>query len=191
MAYESEAYESEGYESEAFEWSEAAKKKLPKTASGKGLGPTPPASKNYVTFSDLRTATDKIGTQLKTNSDAITAVGAKLNTTAASLRKEFDERKKENESLKKDVNGKVSTLALLGLLIPPPTYTVPANTFGNANPVQLTPPPTGMLNALLPVMLVGGFGGSGSGGGFSLGGDGGMDGSMLLALALVLSQPHP
>jgi hypothetical protein len=189
MAYESEAFESEGYESEAFEWSEAAKKKLPKTASGKGLGPTPPPSKNFVTFTDLRSATDKIGTQLKTNADAITAVGAKLNTTTANLRKEFDERKKENDALKKDVNNKVSTLALLGLLVPPPTYTVPANTFGNTSPVQLAPPQTSMLNALLPVMLVGGLGGSGSGG-LSLGGDGGMDGTMMLALALVLSQPH-
>jgi len=188
-SYESEAAELfENIESEGIpEWLEAVRRRGPSTASGKGLAPTPP-SKNVVTFTDLRTAMDKVGAQIKTNSDAIGAVSTKLAATAASAKKDHEERKKEGETFKKDVNGKVMTLALLPLLMQPPTYTIPANTagIGNANPIPLAPPQTSMVNALLPLLLVGGLGGSG--GGLGGGGDGGMDNTMVLALALMLSQ---
>jgi hypothetical protein len=191
MAWESEAAEySEGYESEGIgEWSEAARggRRGPRTATGKNLAPAP-VSKNFVTFTDLRTALDKVGGQLKTNADAIGAVSAKLASTTANLKKEFDERKKDMESARKNTDSKVQMLALLPLLIQPPTYTIAQNAFSAgvpSAPVPLNPPAAGMLNALLPLLLVGGFGGSGGLGG---GTDGGMDGTNLLVLALVLSQ---
>jgi hypothetical protein len=61
-ASDAEAYESEGFESEASgEYGEANRRRLPRTASGRGLAPMPQSqlSKNYVTYSALRQAMDK------------------------------------------------------------------------------------------------------------------------------------
>jgi hypothetical protein len=88
-------------------------------------------------------------------------------------------------------------LALLPLIMTPPTYTIPPNTqIGvdattnavintTATGLSLAPPSTSISNALLPLLLVGGLGGtSGSGS------TGGMDNTMLLVMALVLANPH-
>jgi hypothetical protein len=203
-ASEAEAFESEGFESEAFgEYGEAAGRRgrTPRTASGRGLAPIPQTqqSRNFVTYAALRQAMDKVGAQIKTNSDAITAVGNRLNSTAASLRKEFDERKKDTDAIRGDINQKTSMLALLPLIMTPPTYTIPANTQigvdtvnGNAvstgaNALAIQPPPTTIANALLPLLLIGGFSSSPSG--TPGGGIGGMDNTMLLIMALVLANP--
>ena len=184
MAFESEAFESgEGYESEAWnEWAEAAKKKAPKTASGKGLTPAPPTSKNYVTFTDLRSAMDKVGGQIKTNSDAIAAVHGKL---AASLKKEAEERKKDIAAAQRDTNSKTQMLAILPLLLGSPSYTIAPGAIDGTLPtsaVTLNPPPTSTLNALVPFLLIGGMGSSPAG----TPDTGGMDNTMFLALALAL-----
>lgn len=203
MPYESEAaeaFESEAYDSESIgEWGEAARqRRLPRTASGRGLTTMPqPQSRNFVTYSALRQSLDKVGMQIKTNSDAIGAVGTRLNSTAAALRKEADDRKKEAETSRGDINQKVSMLALLPLLIASPTYTIPAGTVigtdsanGNvtapAGGLPISPPPVSTANALLPILLIGGLGGSGTAGGTA---PGGMDTTMLLVLALVLANP--
>ena len=199
-ASDAEAFESEGFESEAFgELGEAARRgRLPRTASGRGLAPAPQSqqSRNYVTYAALRQAMDKVGAQIKTNSDAISNVGTKLNSTAAALRKEFDERKKETDTIRNDTNQKVSMLALLPLIMTPPTYTIPSgavisgamnagNTqFTTSQAFGISPPSTSMTNALLPLLLVGGLGGTGGSGS-----TGGMDNTMLLVMALVLANP--
>jgi hypothetical protein len=194
-ASDAEAYESEGWESEAFgEFGEAAnRRRLPRTASGRGLAPRPQTqqSRNYVTYAALRQVTDKFGAQLKMNGDAVTAVATKLNATAAQLRKEFDERKKDSDTIRNDFNQKLSLLTLLPLLMPAPTYTIPATSIDGVNPVnpvQLQPPPTSIATALLPLLLIGGLGTSGSSG--SSGSSGGLDNTTLLITALVLANPH-
>jgi hypothetical protein len=194
-ASEAEAFESEGFESEAFgEYGEAAnRRRVPRTASGRGLAPRPQTqqSRNFVTYAALREAMDKVGAQIKVNSDAISAVGTRLNTTAAQLRREFTERKKDSDTIRNDVNQKVSLLALLPLLMPAPTYTIPATSIDGVNPVNpvpLQPPPTSIANALLPLLLIGGLGTSGSSG--SSGSSGGLDNTTLLITALVLANPH-
>ena len=191
-ASDADAFESEGFESEAFgEYGEAAGRRgrTPRTASGRGLAPMQ-QSRNFVTYSALRQAMDKVGAQIKTNSDAITSVGSRLNTTAAQLRKEFDERKKDSDAIRGDVNQKVSMLALLPLIMTPPTYTIPTGTVVGATtttaPINISPPATSMTNALLPRLVVGGFGSSPGGGS---GSSGGMDNTMLLVMALVLANP--
>lgn len=198
-ASDAEAFESEGFKSEAFgEFGEANRRRLPRTASGRGLAPMPQnqQSKNYVTYSALRQAMDKVGAQIKTNSDAISGVGAKLNATAASLKKEFDERKKESDNIRNDTNQKVSMLALLPLIMSSPTYTIPGGTAVGvsgaagtpvtipAGGIAISPPSTSMTNALLPLLMVGGLGGTSSSGG-----SGGMDNTMLLVMALTLANP--
>jgi hypothetical protein len=200
MPYESEAaeaFESEAYESEGIgEWGEAARRRLPRTATGRGLATAAqPQSRNFVTYSALRQALDKVGMQIKTNSDAITSVGVRMNSTAAALKKEAEDRKKEADTARGDINQKVSMLALLPLIMGPPTYTIPAGTAIGVdtvtnNPVAapvgglaIAPPPVGTANALLPILLIGGLGGSGGTAA------GGMDTTMLLVLALVLANP--
>jgi hypothetical protein len=198
--FESEGFESEGF-GESGEYAEANRRRLPRTASGRGLAPRPPTqlSRNYVTYAALRTATDKIGAQLKMNGDAIAAVGTRLNTTAAQLRKEFEDRKKDSDNIRNDLNQRVSLLALLPLLMPAPTYTIPPNTqigvpdptgatpntFTGTSGLAIQPPPASIANALLPLLLIGGLGTSGSSGT-----SGGLDNTTLLITALVLANPH-
>jgi hypothetical protein len=202
-ASDAEAFESEGFESEAFgEYGEAARfgrGRSPRTASGRGLAPVPASSqsRNFVTYAALRQAMDKVGAQIKTNSDAIANVGNRLNTTATQLRREFEARKKDNDGLRNDINQKTSMLALLPLIMTPPVYTIPPNTqigidtatnavvSTGANGLAINPPGTTIANALLPLLLIGGFG-TGTGSSSSTGG---MDNSMLLVMALVLANP--
>jgi hypothetical protein len=194
-----ESLESESIESEASEASEAAERAgrrfpAPRTPPRGGLQPVRRAP-GYVTRVELTTALARVDGKINTVSESIKQVNTRLNTVSAErarvdarLKKEMDERKKDSEAQKKDFNSKVQMLALFPLLLTPPTYTIGAQTINAtdpAKPVDLAPPATGMTNALLPLLLVGGLGGSGGVGSTP---DGGMDNSMLIALALVLSQ---
>jgi hypothetical protein len=155
-------------------------------------------SRNFVTYSALRQAMENVSTQLKQNAAAINTVSSKVDSTAAALRKEADDRKKAASTSSGDINQKVSMLALLPLLIAPPTYTIPQGTqipvqpaVGGALPqatvpaggIALNPPPVSTTNALLPILLIGGLGGTGGTA------PGGMDTTMLLVMALVLANP--
>jgi hypothetical protein len=205
--YESEIAELlEGLESESAE-SEAAERagrwSPPKTPPRGGLRPVsrPPG---FVTRVELTTAMARLDGKINTVSEGIKTVNNRLNTVnaekgrvSAALKKESDERKKDSDSIKKNLNSQVQMLALLPLLVPPPTYSfspalqtdaagnVTAPTATAAGPITLSPGQTSLTNALLPILLISGFGGSGGLGSSS---DGGMDSTMLLTLALVLSQ---
>jgi hypothetical protein len=150
---------------------------------------TPPS---FVTQVQLEAALARVDGKIKTVSDGVSTLTARVNTLNSTIKKENEERKKEIDGQKKDLNQKVQLLALLPLLIKPPTYTIAAKAIdpiGNlpAAAVTLSADPGGSLNALLPLLLVSGFGTSS--GGLGLGGDSGSDNSLML-LALVLAFAH-
>jgi hypothetical protein len=176
----------------------------PKTPPRGGLRPItrPPG---FVTRVELATTVaridGKIGTVsegIKTVNNRLNAINAEKNRADAALKNEINERKKDSEAQKKDFNSKVQMLALFPLLLAPTSYSVsPALNVSTAgavtaatNPAQNTPltvspGQASLTNALLPILLIGGLGGQGGLGSSS---DGGMDNTMLLVLALVLSQ---
>jgi hypothetical protein len=201
MALSEAAYEfMEGLESE----SEAAEgRAAPKRPSSQpSFRPRPaPSAPNYVTQTQLEAALARSDGKIKTVADGVATINARLAALAAASKKEADERKKSVDTQGKDVNQKLQMLALLPLLVTPPVASgpvvnVPANTFGNANPVSLpvadntgtaiksiAKPDKSTLDALLPLLLVSGMGGPG---GLSLGGDSSGDSSMMM-MALVLA----
>ena len=199
-ASDAEAYESEGFEFGSFRRIRRGKSPSPaahRVRPRAGAVAAKPAIEELRHLFRPAPGHGQVGAQIKTNSEAISNVGAKLNATAAQLKKEFDERKKDSDNIRNDTNQKVSMLALLPLIMTPPTYTIPPNTqIGvdattnavintTATGLSLAPPSTSISNALLPLLLVGGLGGtSGSGS------TGGMDNTMLLVMALVLANPH-
>ena len=94
----------------------------PRRATGSGLF-TPRPTTNYVTQVQLQTALAKVGAQIKTNSDGITAINSRINTVSseqtrvtAALKKEAEDRKKDLEAQKRDTNQKLQLLTLLPLL---------------------------------------------------------------------------
>jgi hypothetical protein len=127
----------------------------------------------------------RVGEQLKKNAAAAAVVNSRVNTVSAAEKKDNAKREKDL----KGINEKIQLLTLLPLLIKPPTVTIPANSIDlatnlPATAVPLTPDPVSSTNALLPLLLLGGLGGSG---GLGSGSEGGMDSTTLLVMALVLS----
>lgn len=158
----------------------------PPTAPGRGsYQPRPPTQD--VTQTQLMATIARIEGQIKTNSEAITKVNARVNTVADQQASQAVAIKKENTERKKDIKDIRQTtqmLALLPLLARPSTREITATT-----------PPAGLqtgdkvlidsdgFNSLLPLLLVGGLGGGG-GGGLGLGGEGDSSSSLLMVLAL-------
>jgi hypothetical protein len=189
---EYEALEGIESESESESESEAAERRRwspPARATGGGLYKPRPSS-NAVSQVQLQAAMARVSDQLKKNSSAIGTVNSRVNTVSAV-------EKKDNEKREKDLKGiqeKIQLLALLPLLIKPSltlgvaagNLTPPAGTVNAAGTQATISADSGnTLNALLPLLLVGGLGGSGGLGSSS---DGGMDSGTLLILALALSK---
>jgi len=170
------------------EWAE--RQRIPKPSSKPSFQPRTPPS--YVTQVQLEAALSRVDGKIKTVSDGVSALTSRVNTLSSTTKKESEERKKDIEAQRKDISQKMQLVALLPLLVPPPTYTIKANSITAGSPAsdqQLKADSGTMLNALLPLLLLGGFGGSGGSGGLgSAGSDGGMDSTMLLVLALILTQ---
>jgi len=199
--YESEMEGMEGWESESEASWEAARRGAPKRPSSKpSFSPRPqpaPGTANYVTQTQLQAALVRVDGKIKTLSDGVSTVNSRVASLAAAVKKEADARKKTAETQGKDLNQKIQLLALLPLLLTPPTGGVAAGVVtlpdgsSPANTVVLGS--TSSLNAILPVLLVSGLGGGtgsgGSGGFLGLGGDGGDGGLLLLALALAFFKP--
>jgi hypothetical protein len=129
----------------------------------------------------------RVGDQLKKNSAAVGTVQSRVNTVRDTEKKDNEQRKNDLKS----INEKIQLLAILPLLVKPAVKTMSDDVTDVSNNVEL-PKGTNVLvdsgdalGALLPFLLIGGLGSSGLvGGGES--GSGGMDGSMLLVLALAL-----
>jgi hypothetical protein len=182
MAIEAEAYETmEAFESESESESEAAEARPIRRPSGRpsfmprAFGPTPPVSQGQ-----LQAALSRVDGKIKTVSDVEATINSRVNSLSAATKKEVADRKKSIDTQVKDLNQKVQLLSILPLLVQPPTATVSGTDV-------LVPDPS-KLNAILPLLLVGGLGGSG---GLGLGGDGASSGgssdSNFLLLALVLA----
>jgi hypothetical protein len=183
-------------EFEVAEWeseSEAAERApIKKPSPQPSFKPRPvPGTPQGVTQPQLEAALTRVDGKIKTVSDGIGTLSARVNSLATSYKKEADERKKSVEGQGKDVNQKMQLLALLPLLIQQPSVTLKSGNAllpGGGDLTSVAVPDPSSLDALLPLLLVSGMGTSG--GGLSLGGDsGGGDGGMLLlALALTLGR---
>jgi hypothetical protein len=215
VEWESEVYESES-ESEAATEARAPVRR-PSGAPSFRPRPVPTqGTQNFVTQTQLEAALARSDGKIKTVAEGVATINARLAAVAAAAKKEAEQRKKAVDTTGKDLNQKLQLLALLPLIITPkeiknPQVAIPANTAmtanitpgssgsisfaspvpllltdGSSNPVtHISEPHRGTLDALLPLLLVTGVGTPG--GGFSLGGDGGADSSMmLLALALAI-----
>jgi hypothetical protein len=134
---------------------------------------------------------------LKKVSDMETSLSSRLGAVAAAGKKETADRKKALDTQLKDLNQKVQLLALLPLLVQTPTV---ANPQAGGQPLKdgsgnvitsISAPDNSKLDAILPLLLVSGLGGSGSGSGGGLFGDGGGSDGGLLLLALVLAFAKP
>jgi hypothetical protein len=158
----------------------------PKVASGKNLYSPRPQSQ-YVTQAQLQTALAKVGSQVRTNSNAISQFGSRLSSTTASLKKEAVDRKKDLNAVKSNLSQTQQMTAILPLLTQP--QSVLDNDAGSSlNGQNVLVASNNSLNLLLPLLLltsIGGDGSSSSGGCGQFGGGGG-DNSTLLMLALVL-----
>jgi hypothetical protein len=193
-------------ESESESESEAAERRRPPArASGTNLYPPRLPTNGGVTQQQLRLAMARVGDQLKTNSAAVGTLNSRINTVGVSEKRDNERREKDLKSL----NEKIQLLTLLPLLIKP-TFTLPftvnpagqqvgstaaTNTTTTSTTVDTTKTTVGIqpdqastLNALLPLLLIGGGLGTSSGsGGSGSSSDGGMDTGTLLILALILS----
>jgi outer membrane murein-binding lipoprotein Lpp len=187
MPYESiEALESFDSESEA-----AEARTVRKPPSQPSFRPRPaPNAPQYVTQTQLETSLARSDAKINVLSAGVSTINSRINSLSTSLKKEAEERKKSGEGQNKDLNQKLQLLTLLPLLIQQPSVTLnQPNTLGpggsNLNAVSV--PDSSQLDALLPLLLISGVGGTG-GLGFGGGGDSssGSDGSLML-LALVLA----
>lgn len=200
MAISDSAYEFiegiEGLESE----SEAAegRGRAPKRPSSQpSFKPRPaPNAPNYVTQTQLEAALARSDSKIKTVADGVSTISARIAALGGASKKEAEERKKSVDTQSKDMNQKLQMLALLPLLVSPPSFKKPMVTVAGT-PYALTDdagnviknvagPDKSTLDALLPLLLVTGMGSPGSGG-IGLGGDGSDSSMMMLALVLAMS----
>jgi hypothetical protein len=173
--------------------SEKAAPKRPSPASSYKAR-TAPGAAPPVTQAQLEAALARVDGKIKTVADGVSTISSRINGLAAAAKKEADVRKKSTDNTSKDLNSKLQMLALLPLLVQPPTATLTpgAGTTltgpnGNLATAQVALQDSSTLDAILPLLLVSGMGtGTGSSGGFGFG-DGSDGGMLLLALALAFS----
>jgi hypothetical protein len=128
--------------------------------------------------------------KIKTVADGVSSINSRVSSLATASKKEMEERKKGVDSTGKDLNQKLQLLALLPLLIQQPSVKLAAgnNLLGPGKDLaSVSTPDPSTLDAILPLLLISGIGGSGSSSGLSLGGDGSDGGLMILALALAFA----
>jgi hypothetical protein len=166
----------------------ASHRASPRTATGKGLVPQKPSSA-YVTETRLQAALAQVGKQIKTNSDAIATVNTRINKLSdniaaqtAALKKEAEERKKDINSLKSNVQ----LASLLPLLIKPASKTLTGDAAGLKAGDKVLVESGDTLSALLPLFLLGGMGSSADGSASGAAG-GSMDQMTMLMLVLAVS----
>lgn len=182
-----ESLESESEGAEAAE----ATRRVKKASSASSFRQRPSAgTPMYVTQTQLQASLARVDGKIKTVSDGVSTINSRLTALAASFKKESEERKKALQNQSNDLNQKLQLLALLPVLVQPPTANLSggilAPTASNPTNSSVLVQDTSSLDTLLPLLLVSGLGGTA--GGFSLGGDSssGSDNSMMM-LALVLA----
>ncbi len=185
----------EGYEAdEMYEADEAARRwpphPRPKLATGQNLfRPRPTAQ--YVTQAQLETALARVGSQIRTNSTAISQLGTRAAAATAAVKKETTDRRKDTEKIKNSLSQTQQLAAILPLLSQPKTLPYPPAASGgtDANLVGQTLLVDGSntLNLLLPLLLLTSVGDGGAGGGGLFGGTGSDNTMMMLVLVLALS----
>jgi CRISPR/Cas system CSM-associated protein Csm2 small subunit len=138
-----------------------------KTAQGKGYSRSRPSGRP-VSQMQFSAAMERIGRDVRQNSDALKKVSAQINRNNAQLAAANTRQDKEISGLKKEVQGikKQSEIASMMSFLSPPTLVAadPNATIATASDiatkVKVSPPD------ILTLMLLGGLGsGSGSGGG--------------------------
>jgi hypothetical protein len=159
----------------------------PKTATGQGLFNPQRPNTNYVTQTQLQAALARVSEQIKTNSTAITTVNARLTTIsaeqdrqAAALRAEIANRRKEAETVKKDLRQTRELAALLPLLSRPSSVEIKGGPeTGLAANTRVLVDKNDSLSMMLPMLLMGGLGGNSA--------DGSSDNNMMMFLALAMA----
>ena len=163
----------------------------PRTAPGSGSYRAP-VQNTYVTQRELQESIQRVDAKITTNSDAIKAVNARVNTLGTDVARQTTVVKKETDERKKDVSGlrnNVQLSALLPLLTQPKTKDVTAENVsgtGLTKGDKILVDGSNSLSALLPVILLGGLGTSSDSS--SSGGAGGMNDLTTLFLVLALTQ---
>ena len=173
------------------------RRRPPRTAGGRNLY-TPRPTSNNVTQAQLASALAKVGEQIRTNSTAISALGGRVDAVSAqqtkqtaALRKEISDRRKQDVTQGRDVRQKIEMLTLLPLLLRPPSKEIRVHTSDDDDDgfkeetVKVLVESDNTLNALLPLLLVGGLGGGGGLGGS--GSDGGGSDNSMMPLLLILA----
>jgi hypothetical protein len=165
----------------------------PKTASG-GNAYSPRPQANYVTQDQLRTSLEKVSEQIKANATGIQTVNNRVEAVAAdqakqaaAIRQEMAERRKQDDSQRRDVSQKLQLLTLLPFISKPKTQQIVTRVPGQEQDqtVKVLVEDDDTFSQLLPLLMIGGLGGSGLGGS---GSDGGSDSSMPLLLLLALGK---
>jgi hypothetical protein len=159
-------------------------------ASGRDLYRPRPQTQ-YVTQAQLETALARVGSQVRTNSNAIGQLGNRVSATAAAVNKESGNRKKETTAIRNNLSQTQQLAAILPMLTQPRSITVgglPASVTGLKDGTQVLVDGSNTLNLLLPLLLLTSIGDGGSGSGSGSGPFGGSgDSSSLMMLALILS----
>jgi hypothetical protein len=191
MALEAEALEMEGFdEGEAADFAEASSRRAPSIRPSfvpRTFGQQPPVSQGQ-----LQAALGRVDNNVKKVADVEAAINSKVSQLSAATKKETAERKKALDTQVKDLNQKLQLLALLPLLITQPSVTLAAgnNLLGPGQDLSaVSVPDTSKLDAILPLLLVSGLGGTGSTGGLFGDGSGSDSGLLLLALVLAFAKP--
>ena len=172
---------------------EAVRRHVP-VANGRGLVRPRPAAPGGAGVSrvEFQAAMARVGDQIKRNADGVMAVNAKTAALLTAMMKGTAARKKQSELPIKDINSTLQMLALLPLLVKPPTIDLNPAASADGQAHTVSAPDNSPLDEILPLLLVRGMGGSA--GGFSLGGGGSDAGGssdngtmMMVILALALS----
>ncbi|AUT64947.1 hypothetical protein [Paraburkholderia terrae] len=154
----------ESYDSE---WADAARRRPNpvQTAPRKSAyQPRPPGSSNYVTHPQFRAALARVSQQITLNGNAIKTVDGRVrnviaeqNKQAAVFRKEMAERRKDTDTLRRELQTTRELSALLPLIAPPGSrfgniasllHLVPADTLGGPLSSQSTSSASGGSNLL-------------------------------------------
>jgi hypothetical protein len=149
--------------------------------------PRPPAgTPQYVTQAQLEAALARSDAKIKTVADGVSTISSRVHATATATRKEAEERKKSIDTQGKDLNQKMQLMAMLPVLMTPPTIEVLDKDGTTVDKVLAADDSS--LNKLLPLLLISGMGGIGgvSGSSDASAGDGGS--MMMLAMVMALAK---
>jgi hypothetical protein len=167
----------------------------PRTAPGGGLfrprTPSQSGPAQYVTQTQLQAAMARVGAQIKTNSDALKTVNSRVATLSSDIAKQTADIKKlstggtrDTRALRRDLNSTRQMAAIMPLLSAPKSQALTEAAGGLPAGTKVVIDTGDNISLLLPLLLMGGMGGSSSG---QDGSGGGMN-DMMLPMVLLMSQ---